>query len=89
MFRCSLRCPWSCFYVTSLLKGEDKASVPDNDFSSIQTLQNALREMQTHVLNEQMHAMEMCFLHVGGSVCVEKVRLHNESLHGALSNEPV
>lgn len=38
-----LRCPRSCFYVTSLLKCKHEASVTDNDLSCIQALQNALR----------------------------------------------
>lgn len=42
----SLRCPRSCFYITPLLKGEDKAPVPDNDLSCIQTLQNALHDIE-------------------------------------------
>lgn len=42
----SLRCPRSCLYVTSLLKGEDEASVPDDDLARIQTLQNRLRAQQ-------------------------------------------
>lgn len=39
----SLRCPRPCFDITSLLQGEDEASVADNDFSCFQTLQNPLR----------------------------------------------
>lgn len=38
----SFRCPRPGFYITSLLEREDKASVPNNDLSCIQALQNVL-----------------------------------------------
>lgn len=45
----SLGCPRSCFDVTSLLKGEDKASISDYDLSCIQALQNALSKRNKDV----------------------------------------